>query len=226
MKSFNNLTKNCFGGLFAAMLSLLSISAAHAQVLTSYNGGAQLELYGFSQYSGTNIPAQTFTISSADQLSQIGVDLEIYGTPGETTSLTFNLLSTSDGVPTSTVLGTSTLTGLSVSSSPELVFADFSSQDINLTAGQYAFSLSLPNSSSNDVGAGAIGDIPAAGTYPGGQAYNGSSSGWVPMGGGNYEIGFEVTGTALTPEPSTWALLLGGLGLLAFLHLRTRRISL
>ena len=33
MKSIHNATKNCFGGLFAAMIGLLSINAAHAQTL-------------------------------------------------------------------------------------------------------------------------------------------------------------------------------------------------
>jgi len=35
MKSSNNISKKLFGGLFAAMLGLLSISAAHAQIFVS-----------------------------------------------------------------------------------------------------------------------------------------------------------------------------------------------
>jgi len=47
MKSFGNLSKHCFGGLLAAALSLVSISATHGQVFVANNNNGTIGEYNF-----------------------------------------------------------------------------------------------------------------------------------------------------------------------------------
>jgi uncharacterized protein YjiK len=88
MKSSNNISKKLFGGLFAAVLSLLSISAAHAQIFVVNNVSGTIGEYttsgatvNASLISGLSTPAG-IAVSGSD----IFVTNEGTGTIGEYTT--------------------------------------------------------------------------------------------------------------------------------------------
>ena len=197
--------------LIAITLNSLIISGlAKAQTLTGYNGGGLYPLYGFS--SGHAYPAQTFTLSSGASIGTIGVYIEAPNSQSRT--LQFNILTTSSGIPTATIIATQTVSGIANDPTPTLITADFSSQNIYLAAGTYAFSLQNPTFDGITIS----GDITSTG-YAGGQVFTSSDGiNWSALGSPSYETGFTVTAV---PEPSTYALF--GIGVLALVMSARRR---
>jgi len=199
MKLYPNTLKNPLASLFSIMLGFLSISAAHAQILLTIDD---------SNPSDTIISATgNFPETSVSPgLIADGVDL-------------VGLFTSSVGLGNFTVLSSSLTTG-DGSSGPIFTQAsgdNYSLQDVDLnlyqnntpdtisfTAGQAAFTgtLTLDLSSAPLPPVGSPGNI-------------------VTGYSGNYPNNTLIGQWEVVPEPSTWILMLGCLGVLAFLRRRT-----
>jgi hypothetical protein len=222
MKSSNKTSKKLFGGLFAAVVSLLSISAAHAQIITLSNtptGGAA------SPFGSPNTLTygEVFTAPISGTLTSFTLSLNggvgsLYGGVGTWNSIT-------SGSPINLYQSAN------VSSSGAQSFTF--SPDISVVSGQeYVAYLSVYG----DAGANSSTTMPEGTSASGlvGFTFINSSdernnphwdtpAGW----GGGVNASFSASfSPAAAPEPSTWALLLGGLGLLAFWRNRTHRARL
>jgi len=140
---------------------------------------------------------QTFAPTESGQLAEIAILLTQAGS--RPTSVFVDLRTTQSGVPTSTVLGTATISGSLLTSTPVLLSADFRALKLPISAGtQYAFTL---RTSSGGGGVYVFGDL--VNGYAAGAAFVSQDSGatWGPPGIPNdYDIGFHVTASQEVPS--------------------------
>ena len=193
------------------LANCLMISDLQASVVTaeyvppSFSSGSSVT--GFNNGT-TFLPAQTFTATVGGLLDDISVGIW----SGAANNVNVELRSTSGGLPTSTVLASSIITG-SPYTSGVLHTADFSSSGVTLAAStMYAISLRTVNGPPNNVGWS--GDFPGSGGGFATSTNNGTS--WTLD---DERIGvFQVT---VVPEPSAFTL--AGLAAAAFGFFRRKR---
>jgi cysteine-rich repeat protein len=123
---------------------------------------------------------QTFTPGVSDVLHsvdvRVGVDC-LFPPCVDLSSLVLQVLTTSGGVPTQTVLGSAVVQASAAPASPDWVTFDFSAQSIPLTAGtQYALYLASPGTQA--AGTAWFWDLQSAGNV-----YGGGSVFWDPVPG-------------------------------------------
>jgi PEP-CTERM motif-containing protein len=192
--------------LIIAAMTALSLNT-HADVVAEYTPSNPVTLFGIG--GGSSFQAgQTFAPTESGQLADVAILLSENG--GQPTSVFVDLRPTQSGVPTSTILGTATIPGNLLSSTPTLLSADFTSLDIPLSVGtEYAFTLTT------SANGGAYVDGGDQNGYAAGGAFTSDDSGgtWSSSGLGSFDVGFQVT--AVVPEPTSMALVIvGGAGLI------------
>jgi MYXO-CTERM domain-containing protein len=231
MKSSNNISKKFIGGLFAALLGLaFTFTTAHAQVL--YNNGtasssspnAELADTGSSYYPDGNIFYNGNPSGTANTIDFYGIYV-LNNLPTDNFTITFD---TASG---GTILGPVSTSSLSNESRTAVGL-----QDGYYTLYHYVATLNTPISLDHgssyylgftDATSPYGGFALAQTTTPGPatiQAYYANNTGPYYVSGRSFA--WELSNVQAAPEPSTWALLLGGLGLLAFWRTRTRRALL
>jgi len=197
MKLSPRTPKTTLAGLLSVVLVLLSVSAAPAQILLTIDD---------STPSNTIITATgTFPITSvSSNYIAYGIDLlGLFQTPVGFSNFTVNSSTLTTGDASSGPIFTQASgDNISLSNVDLNLYQNPSPLLISFTTGQAAFSgtLTLDLSGTSLPAVGSVGTIDAG--------YSGSS--YIPI--GQYEI---------TPEPSTWLLMLGGLAALAFVRRRT-----
>ena len=201
---FRQLT-HAFAFIAAALLGVGSVQATVTAeyVPPFFSSGSSVA--GFNNGT-TFLPAQTFTTSVGGPLDEISVGIWS-GAPND---VSVELRSTSGGLPTSTVLASSVITGSPYASSV-LHTADFSSSSVTLDPStMYAISLRTVNGPPNNVAWS--GDFPGSGGGFASSSNNGSS--WSLDDG---RIGvYRVT---ILPEPTS----IGLLGVIGMIALRRSR---
>src|SRR5262249_10208699 len=135
--------------------------------------------------------AQTFTAGIDGTLAGVNVDVFAYAGHGQ---LNVAIRSVQDGVPTSCVLGSTTLDGPGAAIDDLIPFSDA----IPMTAGrQYAIVLSSPGEPLDPNGlatwSGATGD-----QYPGGEMLTNADGAWI-YGGAGYDVRFRTYVAPGTP---------------------------
>jgi hypothetical protein len=225
MQSFNpsilQSSNRWLGGLFVALLGLGSISAANAQIISNSPTSGAWTPFGSPD---TQTYGEVFTAPISGTLTSFTLSLNggvgsLYGGVGTWSSI-------SNGSPINLYQSAN------VSSSGAQSFTF--SPDISVVSGQeYVAYLSVfgdagaNNQTTMPIGSSASGldyfvwnnttDERNNPTWNGGYAKSGSAADVV--------VSASFTPAAV-PEPSTWAMMLGGLGLLAFWRTRTRRALL
>ena len=226
MKTSNTISKKVFAGLVTALLGLaVFCTSARAQVLFN-NGSASSSsatIYfadtGYTFYEAGNI----FTPSLSGTANTVDFFGAYYENNVPSDNFTLTLDATSAGAPGAQI-ATSTLTDLSRTAVGTVAGVTLYSYSATLNT-----PLTLSSSSSYFLGFtdatspyGWFGI--ATTTFPGSATseYSIESSG--PINATGISLAFELSDTQAAPEPSTYALLLGGLGLLAFMRTRRARI--
>ena len=194
MKPFNNTSNQGLGGLFAVLLGLLSMNAAHAQIFVVNTSADTI-----GEYTNSGATVNASLVSGLNQPSGIvvsGPDLfvannnfgTIYnaGTIGEYNAIT------GAAVNASLVSGLNYPIGLAVSG-PDLFVTNANPG----TIGEYTTSGATVNASL----------ISGSGFYPTNIAVSAA-----PV-------------SAPVPEPSTYAMMLAGLGLIGFIAYRRKNNS-
>ena len=155
--------------------------------------------------------AETFTVGIAGTLSEVDVFVGFQG--GQLTAM--NILSTSGGVPTTTVLGTGTFQ--SIDASGRAVFA----ASLSVTVGEVLAIEPI----ANIAFVGWNGNFP--GTYVGGQLFLDAGSGFAATNfiGNSVASDFQtfVTTPSDTPVPAALPLFASGLGALGLLSWRRKK---
>jgi hypothetical protein len=237
MKPSNITSQKVFGGLFAALLGLLSIGAAHAQVVL-FNNFAPGNVVTPEGGDGSEWTYSSRAVKSAEEFSvpngsnfvlssvTLGLQLENNTDPS---NFSLNLYSNNGGAPGSLIQTLATGTS---GISPDAQAVTFTAPTgITLNAGQNYWiemnplTINTGSSANNNDVIWWFTQQPVNSTYAVAEAgpsgvYFAWSTGTGP--GPN----MLVDATAVVPETSTWALLLGGLGLLACWRLRTRRAQI
>jgi hypothetical protein len=241
MKSSNTTSQKLFGGLLVALLGLLSINASNAQILLFNNFNPDNSLTQASgngsawEYSATNpygfTTAEEFTVAPGTNYTldsvTLGLEIDQYRQDADPSNFAVQFLSTNnDGTPGAIIAtlatGTSSLTNqlsaVTFNSVGDIVLDGGSSYWVKVTP----LTINTASTANNEAvvwwyttqpvaSTSSIQYINNSGIY---DTYQGSGSGGY----------MQVLGTSQSvPEPSTWAMLLGGLGLLAFWHKRTRQ---
>ena len=211
MKSSSNFSKKLIGALFAIILSLASISAAQAQIVLNGNfsqGLTDWTTYGQSTTPGSNWggPTDSIGFPAVNVLQYISQSIPT--SAGEVYTLSFSMAS--EGTPDellANVGGTlGTFGGYAGSGLPDYISGG--TNLIDLVNIPYSNPVFTTYSANFTAGLGTTTNLSFAGY---------SNPGAVLL--------TDVSVSPLsTPEPSTWALLLGGLGLLAFMRTRRARI--
>jgi hypothetical protein len=165
------------------------------------------------------VPAHTFVPTQGGQLADISVLLQQNG--AAPSQFVFELRPTLAGVPSAAVLATATVDATSESATPALFTADFTLSNVTLLAGT-AYAVSVRAIGGLGSGASIVGDI-SNGYTPGAEFVSfDSGTTWMPADQpNNYDVGFRV---GVVPEPSTWMLVILGLGTPAILHRAGRRL--
>src|ERR1051326_8566721 len=202
VSNLNFLMKNPRSAACLFLLIVGLTNGAYAQMIASFTPASPF-LSGLP--GGTTISGQTFTADISGTAGLVTVLAQRAG--AAPTSITFQLRSVSAGLPTSSILGSVTVPGASLSGSLANFSADFSSQNIFLTGGeQYAITLS----GTGLFGLGGVADAYAGGAQV--QSTGGAFFLFAPA----RDLGFSVAAApaAAVPEPSTYgwvaALLLAG----------------
>ncbi len=191
---------------FAAALFAL-VNVAHADVLASYTGG-----------SGTNAGAfigQSFTVMGKGSYNNIVFDfLNVNSQTAFATGTAYLLSTAYTGSPNALSTSTPGFLALAAASADAFSFA----ASLVLQTGSTYFLYTDKRS--------------PTGSFTGGGAYSGGQDFLAVTAGGAYTAqgvssDFIVTGTAITPEPASWGLLLtGGMASVACLRRRTFAIVL
>jgi hypothetical protein len=243
MKLFPN-TSRWLSGLFIVALTLLSLRGAHAQLIW-YNGDNDnvdnLFATASTGYSGFVYDDFNVTASGGWQVNGVSGNFWL---PNTVSSANWSILT---GVSTGnggTVVQSGTSSSLTVTSegitdayNNTLYNVSVTGLNFSLAAGTYWLNLQPVSASygylATTSGANAIG-TPAG--DDGDAYYTETSLGGIPLDGKYFEsttseypdlndFSLGVSGTAITPEPSSWALTLFGVGLLAtYLRKRLGRI--
>jgi MYXO-CTERM domain-containing protein len=219
MKSSANLSKHWFGGLIAALLGLLSISAGNARAQNIVLNG-DFATGDLTDWTGLNPPSVSHTGLSIDlavgfpavnNLQFISQSLST--TAGATYNLSF-ALAVDYGAPNEMLanvggtLGDSP-DGVAGSGLPDYISGGTNLIDLVNLPGVAFTPVFTTYSASFIAGPGSTTNLSFAG-------YNNPSISWLS------DISVTQTSPVSAPEPSTWAIMLGGLGLLAFWRTRTR----
>jgi MYXO-CTERM domain-containing protein len=234
MKLSSNISKNWFGGLFVALaVIILAFSCTSAQADDLFNNGAPqvsgVHAAGFLADAGYNFDeaGNVFTPTESGTVDDINFAgyyfLDQSGTP-TTDSFTVSLYATSSDQPT-TLIATSALsglvrTGLGSSSDGYTIYSFTGSLATPLTISSsdtYYLGITDATNPTEDF---TVDDTASPGLSNIEKSFDVSAGTFI---GGDGFISFDLVGTAAVPEPFTWALLLGGLGLLAFWRTRTRQ---
>jgi len=197
MKLCHHLSKNNLVSLFAVVLGFLSVGAAHAQILLTVD---ELTPNKVVVSATGNFPSA----SVSPYLIADGIDLVgLFNTPVgfDTFTVSSTSLTTGDG-SSGPVFTEAAGDDYSLSNVDLNLFHNHSSDTISFTTGQAAFqfSLTLNLSTSLLMKVGSTGEIVTGFSN---SDLDGSPN--TPI--GSWEI-------IATPEPSTWTLMLGCLGLL------------
>ncbi len=191
--------KQLIAGLAVLVLLTVASPSPASIILDQSNYANEYNLdVGFT--ASTAWRAQTFTVGISGQLARIDVD--IYLRQSASGFIQLDLLSTSAGVPTSTVLGNASVLNSSVPNSPDnhaFVTFDLTASNINVTQGEV---LAIALSSSNDqlIG-GWLGSTTTQ--YAGGEHfynYPTNQNGWVAY-GEDADLYFKTY--VNIPEPAT-----------------------
>jgi hypothetical protein len=216
MNPLKNLSENLFGVLFAAVLGLaFSGTSARAQLLYSNLGDSESTSSGLT--SGSSYASEFTTGSAATIITAASAAI---GETGTEQTLTLSLYTNSVDVP-GTSLGSFTaasvpgdgLDGTFGGTSPGITLQANTNYWLVESSGSL-FALGTPSSA---VDAGSVFT-----STPDAELGANFGSGWETSGVAGY-LKFSLTGEDVVPEPSTWAMLLGGLGMLVFWRIRTRR---
>ena len=229
-----------FCGFFIVALSLLSMSGANAQILW-YNGDVDTgpnadNIFATESPGYTGTVYEAFTVTASGGWDVSGVFGNFLLADQAVSSANWAILTgVSSGNAGSVVAsGTSSDLTLTPSGSPDeygntLTNVAVNGLNVDLTPGTYWFDIT-PVTDAYGYLATTLG-LNSVGTTPGdsGKAYYSETSLGSTYGGNyftsttsvapadpylvNFSMG--VNGTAVTPEPSTWALLLIGMGLLS-----------
>jgi len=225
MKPSHTISKKVFAGLFAGLVSLpFTCMPVGAQVL--FNNGLTVGSGGvFDDPGATTFTEEgnIFTPTLSGTATTVVFNGAYLDNPAVLPTDNFTLsLYTGAGSPTGTPV-TSTLSGLTrtaIGSNGEGTVYQYS--------GTLTTPFTLVTSSSYYLGF-TNNDSPTESFVLEETASAGSATTEYGKAGGNFtnyspeSLAFELSDTQATPEPSTWALLLGGFGLLAFVRSRTRR---
>src|SRR5450759_241341 len=198
MKPFNNTSNQGLGGLFAVLLGLLSMNAAHAQIFVVNTSADTIGEYtnsgatvNASLVSGLSVPWGIAVSGSnlfvTNQFNSQMAD----GTIGEYNAIT------GAAVNASLVSGLNEPLGIAVSGS----------------------NLFVTSSGNGTSGAGTIGEYTTSGATVNASLISGS---------GFYPTNIAVSAapvSAPVPEPSTYAMMLAGLGLIGFIAYRRKNNS-
>ncbi|MCE0523755.1 MAG: hypothetical protein LV480_12685, partial [Methylacidiphilales bacterium] len=227
MKSFTNKFKKAFGGLVAAMLCMLSISAAHAQLILNFtaNTGSTIQfngsLYSFQFNPGSVTPANpggyqwNITSESGGTGAAVGLNGSFLGGP-----FSYGAITSSDGgqIQSATVTGPlSTLTiydgAASLTGTVDFMTVTTIFQSIGALNGE--LNVNLTNVSYTGTNA----DLQTLTAYQPGTLdvsfQFASPTTLTSLSTGSTPTLTSYSGSIIeTPEPSTWALMLYGLGLL------------
>jgi hypothetical protein len=239
MRSKDNPLKKISGGLFAA-LGLLSISTAHAQIIT---WGAAQNMSGFADVANNGAYADAASFYSS-VLSINGVTFNPL--TGSQPTYTDSLSLISVEAPSGTVSASSftsappsstdysnlvSAVGYATGTSGEVTLSGLTNGD-NYQVQVWASYIGAPGQDattySGPAGSNTVTLTPELNQYAIGTftASGSSESFCYSPSRGSYSglnaISVRDT-TTVVPEPSAWALMLGGLGLLALWRLRTRR---
>jgi hypothetical protein len=202
-------------------------SFAKAQIL--YNSGGPINTGGSDQADAGDpsytAMANSFVLSSSSEIASIQFD-GIYNNgavPSDSFSITF--YDSSSGNIVTPALDTLTFSNLTRTNTGSFVegqtlfqYQGTLSSPLTLSAGSYYLGLSDSTTPYEDFSF-AVNTTSNLGTS---YLYQVSSSSWS-----NHTTTtaiFQLDGPEPVPEPSTWATLLGGLGLLAFWRHRTRQL--
>lgn len=207
-----SISKNCFVCLFAVILGLLSIKTAHAQIFVSNFTGNSIGEYNLD---GTAINASL--ISGLNGTSDIAIS--------GSNLLVANYTAIGEYTASGTAINASLISGLT---NPQGIAISGSNLFVNSgnSIGEYTTSGTVENASlvsglnqptdiaisgSNlfvtNLNSGTIGEYTTSGTLVNASLVSGLNEPTYLL-------------VEASPEPSSWALLLGGLGLLAFWRLR------
>src|SRR5450759_792596 len=241
MKPFNNTSNQGLGGLFAVLLGLLSMNAAHAQIFVVNTSADTIGEYtnsgatvNASLVSGLNEP-----LGIAVSGSNLFVTNGYGGTTGAGTIGEYNAI-TGATVNASLVSGLNYPFGIDVSGSDLFVANNNFGTIYNAgTIGEYnaitgaAVNASLVSGLNYPIGLAVSGpDLFVTNANPGtigeyttsGATVNAS----LISGSGFYPTNIAVSAapvSAPVPEPSTYAMLLAGLGLIGFIAYRRKNNS-
>jgi MYXO-CTERM domain-containing protein len=222
MKSSNNVSKKLFGVLFAALFGLLSISAAHAQIITLSNtsNGGNANTFGLPD---TQTYGEVFTAPISGTLTSFTLSLN-----GGVGSL-YGGVGTWNG-PATIGLGYGSPVNLYQSADvSSLVAQPYTfSPDVNVIAGQQYVAYLSVYGDGNATNPSSVG-MPLGSSASGLVSYvfnnttderNNAAWNYFGYDEGSNALFSASFSPAAAPEPSTWAMLLGGLGLLAFWRTR------
>jgi len=211
MKLTNNTSKKIFGGLFAALLGLLSIGTAHAQTVLNFStlpGGTPIT----TQYAAQGLTVATQDADGNFGVAETGSSPYIGGISNSTTGEypTTEYLNLTFALPTTVQSFTFNNYGsFGGGSDPrgDSFYNAYSSTDVLLGSG----SLSSIQGSSITLNLANVSLL---------QFSNGTtteSDSW------EFVVGSVTYSEAAVPEPSSYALALIGLGWIAYLRFRARR---
>jgi hypothetical protein len=227
--------------VMAAMVWMGLMASARADTVLFDNGAAGTTSATIAADSNGEVPfspeGNVFTPTVGGTVTEINFAGEYGFNDPLDDNFTLSLYSTISGAPTtSTLLGTSTLTNFSRTDSGILLGDGFNLYDYSgtlnspftLDAGTpYYLGIADTTAIPGYPAPGGVGVFYLAESVSPGSAnalysLGNSEVGNHFFGPTDFPVAFELSGTA-APEPSTWALLLGGLSGLAFWRLRTRQ---
>jgi hypothetical protein len=219
-----SIFKNCDVALLGILIGLLSISAAQGQDTIGVDPfGPSYDAFSVGEDQGPNpglgetftVPANYTVLDSTsiyvttDFNADAGLDASVYQ------------WSPASHTPVGSAIWSSTTPQIIPGSTFSITYLEtFDTGGVKLNpADDYIFEFTEDNSALV-TGEAAI-DAVVDATYPNGVMVPFGNNIFLPQTGANLD--FNATFSE-APEPSTWVLLLGGLGLVAFLRLRARGV--
>lgn len=216
--------------LLTALLATTSVAPAHAEILLDQLTGVAFTnstVFNSQDFESTfNIydvaVVDDFTIGADYTLTNIAAALGGYNGYNGTAGIAgyqVNIYSAPSAAGASIIGDIASLSLLpgEVTVTPSGVY-DLVSADINiaLTAGTYYFSLVAINNFASNGQVGIVTDLDTASNgfqaNPGGGFGAGTTFAFNPTGTAGYRITGDLTGSVV-PEPASWAMMIGGFGL-------------
>jgi PEP-CTERM motif len=215
--------KKCTVALLGTVLSLLSIGGAQGQATIGVNPfAATTNAFSVGDIGGSNPGlGETFTVPANNPVLEA---IDLYATTDFDADAGINASVYQWSPGTNTPVGSSVWSSTTPQIVPGSTFSTvyletFSTGGVLLNpADDYIFEFTAFNSALV-TGEPAIDSVLDA-TYPNGVMVAFNNSTYLPQTGANLDFTASFTEV---PEPSTWALLLSGLGLVAFLRSRVRK---